>query len=52
MKVQADLFEKSIRLMREPTELAKAAAGVEKQPRKKASGGASKSGGGRKKKGS
>jgi hypothetical protein len=31
MKVQAELFEQSIKLMREPTKLAKSAAGVDKK---------------------
>ena len=33
MKAQADLFERTVRTIREPTELAKAAAGIDRRPR-------------------
>ena len=34
MEVQADLFERTIRTLREPAEIAKAATGVKRRPRK------------------
>jgi hypothetical protein len=34
MKVQADLFERSVRTMREPSKAAKALAGSERQPKR------------------
>jgi hypothetical protein len=34
MKSQAELFERTIEILREPTELAKAAAGLERKPRR------------------
>jgi hypothetical protein len=46
MRVHAELFEKSIKMMREPTELAKSAAGV-KDGRKASGGRKSGSGGGK-----
>ena len=36
VKKQAELFDRTIGALREPTELAKAAAGLERRPRKKA----------------
>jgi hypothetical protein len=35
MEVQAELFEKTIRRLREPAEIAKSVAGVERRPRRK-----------------